>query len=228
MEAVKAMAMDSEQDAEAMARRFQATGGVYFRFNVDQGMQDMKHGSWERLNEVMEHAKLYLHKSKVDDRLNHAVLASRERRGVIPTAYIDGQITMLEMTKPAEQPGSRIVDEVAMDNRLGRLSPSFSAFYNSAKAIQLKRGSCTNDTRVDLLAKVLAWTGTSSPGSLYWVSGMAGTGKTTIAYTLCQRLDANHRLGASFFCSRLLPECRDVNLIIPSIAYQLARASRPF
>lgn len=57
---------------------------------------------------------------------------------------------------------------------------------------------------------------------------MAGTGKTTIAYSLCKELDAAHNLGASFFCSRLLPECRDVNQIAPSIAYQLARFSRPF
>ncbi|KDN34728.1 hypothetical protein RSAG8_12202, partial [Rhizoctonia solani AG-8 WAC10335] len=65
---------------------------------------------------------------------------------------------------------------------------------------------------------------------LYWMSGMAGTGKTTISYSLCEQLHAEpHRiLCASFFCSRLLPECRDVGLIIPSIAYQLAGCSRPF
>ncbi|KAF8756903.1 ribosomal large subunit assembly [Rhizoctonia solani] len=57
---------------------------------------------------------------------------------------------------------------------------------------------------------------------------MAGTGKTTISYSLCENLDANRQLAASFFCSRVLPECRNVNLIIPTIAYQLARASYPF
>lgn len=57
---------------------------------------------------------------------------------------------------------------------------------------------------------------------------MAGTVKTTIAYSFCRTLDDKRHLAASFFCSRLLPECRDVNLIIPSIAYQLARTSYPF
>ncbi|KAH7339485.1 quinon protein alcohol dehydrogenase-like superfamily [Rhizoctonia solani] len=109
----------------------------------------------------------------------------------------------------------RIVDETATDNRLDRLSPSLSARYNSAQAIELKRGPCTKDTR-------------SSSGSVYWMSGMAGTGKTTIAYSLCLELQTHQRLAASFFCSRLLPECRDVKLIMPSIAYQLARFSRPF
>ncbi|KAH7339330.1 hypothetical protein B0J17DRAFT_627457 [Rhizoctonia solani] len=68
----------------------------------------------------------------------------------------------------------------------------------------------------------------SPPGSVYWMNGMAGTGKTTIAYSLCQGLEIGYKLAASFFCSRALPECRDVNRVIPSIAYQLARFSHPF
>ncbi|KAG8689813.1 hypothetical protein FRC11_000432 [Ceratobasidium sp. 423] len=122
----------------------------------------------------------------------------------------------------------RIVDEIAADNRLRHLSPSLSARYDSSKAVELKRGPCTQGTRVDLLKRILSWTDSPSPGSVYWVSGMAGTGKTTIAYSLCAELDAKGRLPASFFCSRLLPECRDFNLLIPSIAYQFARFSYPF
>ncbi|CAE6469568.1 unnamed protein product [Rhizoctonia solani] len=57
---------------------------------------------------------------------------------------------------------------------------------------------------------------------------MAGTGKTTIAYSLCQMLESDNILGASFFCSRSLPQCRNVHYILPSIAYQLARFSLPF
>jgi hypothetical protein len=60
------------------------------------------------------------------------------------------------------------------------------------------------------------------------MNGMAGTGKTTIAYTLCEKLNVAHQLGASFFCSRSLPDCRDARRIVPTIAYQLARFSHPF
>ncbi|QRW20296.1 Vegetative incompatibility protein HET-E-1 [Rhizoctonia solani] len=57
---------------------------------------------------------------------------------------------------------------------------------------------------------------------------MAGTGKTTIANTLCSTLYDNHELGASFFCTKSLPECRNVKSILSTIAYQLARFSNPF
>ncbi|CAE6429517.1 unnamed protein product [Rhizoctonia solani] len=122
----------------------------------------------------------------------------------------------------------RVVDEIAIDNRLDRLSPSLSACYNSARAVELKRGPCTKGTRIDIMAQMLAWTDRSNFGSVYWMSGMAGTGKTTIAYSLCLELDSSRRLAASFFCSRQQPECRNVILIIPTIAYQFARCSHPF
>ncbi|KEP45879.1 vegetative incompatibility protein HET-E-1, partial [Rhizoctonia solani 123E] len=92
----------------------------------------------------------------------------------------------------------------------------------------LKRRECTPGTRVSVLANLLKWAGSSSMDTVYWLNGMAGTGKTTIAYSVCKELSDNRKLAASFFCSRLRQECRDVNMIIPSIAYQLARFSPLF
>ncbi|CUA71480.1 hypothetical protein RSOLAG22IIIB_09605 [Rhizoctonia solani] len=123
-----------------------------------------------------------------------------------------------------------IMDELATDNRLQKLSPLLWECYNSKKATELKRGSCTEGTRTIILAQMVQWATGQHTENIYWMSGMAGTGKTTIAYSFCEQLDAepNRMLCASFFCSRLLPECRDVGQIIPSIAYQLAQCSRPF
>ncbi|CAE6474358.1 unnamed protein product [Rhizoctonia solani] len=122
----------------------------------------------------------------------------------------------------------KINDEQAAENKLKNMSPAMSACYNSAQSIGLKRGPCTENTRLDVLDKMNRWIYNSPDGAVYWLSGMAGTGKTTIAYSLCAGLDLACKLGANFFCSRLLPECRDVSRIIPSIAYQLARFSLPF
>lgn len=102
------------------------------------------------------------------------------------------------------------------------------ACYDSAEADLVRRRECTPGTREEVLANLDIWRRNKNQGNLYWLNGMAGTGKTTIANSLCVMLDQSHELGASFFCSRLLPECRDVKLIIPTIAYQLARFSRPF
>ncbi|CAE6460823.1 unnamed protein product [Rhizoctonia solani] len=115
-----------------------------------------------------------------------------------------------------------------MFSLIDRLPSVLSATYNSAEGEGLKRGECTAGTRVQEIATLLGWVRNKAEGSVYWLNGMAGTGKTTIAFSVCAELDSAHMLGASFFCSRLREECRNVNKIIPSIAYQLARFSRPF
>ncbi|KAF5367978.1 hypothetical protein D9758_004445 [Tetrapyrgos nigripes] len=40
--------------------------------------------------------------------------------------------------------------------------------------------------------------------------------------SVCIKLEEQKLLGATFFCARQIPECRDHSLIIPTIAYQLA------
>ena len=52
---------------------------------------------------------------------------------------------------------------------------------------------------------------------------MAGTGKTTIAQTIAERVFADGHLGASFFCSRDYSDRSDLQFIFPTIAVQLAR-----
>ncbi|CAE6492603.1 unnamed protein product [Rhizoctonia solani] len=115
-----------------------------------------------------------------------------------------------------------------MSSWVSRLPSSPSAWYDSNAGTELKRRGCTPGTRVDVLANLLDWVGNNSEGGVYWLNGMAGTGKTTIAYSVCKELAGEGKLAASFFCSRLRGECRDVNLIIPSIAYQLAQRSPSF
>ncbi|GAB1519525.1 hypothetical protein RhiTH_002593 [Rhizoctonia solani] len=122
-------------------------------------------------------------------------------------------------------------EEDTKEDRIKNLNPSHSAYYNSYEATKLERRGCTSGTRATVLSRILGWAYEPSTEPVFWMNGMAGTGKTTIAYSVCQTLDQQgdlHALAASFFCSNELPECRDVRLIIPTIAYQLARFSKPF
>ncbi|CAE6497094.1 unnamed protein product [Rhizoctonia solani] len=107
---------------------------------------------------------------------------------------------------------------------LGRSSPPNRDRYYG----QRTRGPCTKGTRVDILNHVHAWVENPSSSPVYWINGLAGTGKTTIAYSLCEKLYQDHKLAASFFCSRGLVECRETKFVILSIAYQLAQLSAPF
>ncbi|CAE6445312.1 unnamed protein product [Rhizoctonia solani] len=122
----------------------------------------------------------------------------------------------------------KTVDRQAIEAQLGKLNPALSAYYDSAEANIVHRRECAVNTREQVLRDLYAWKDNLDEEKVCWINGMAGTGKTTIANTLCSALDKVHELGASFFCTRLIPACRDVKLILPTIAYQLARFSSPF
>ncbi|CAE6449173.1 unnamed protein product, partial [Rhizoctonia solani] len=139
---------------------------------------------------------------------------------------IDGHLQRLTLN--ASMSTLKAVNEQTMESRLTRMSPGMSAVYNSAESQDVKRGSCAPGTRKSQIELLLKWAHRPEIGRTCWMNGMAGTGKTTIAYSVCHGLEANCQLGASFFCSRNIPECRQVKYIIPSIAYQLARFSAPF
>ncbi|CAE6499953.1 unnamed protein product [Rhizoctonia solani] len=120
------------------------------------------------------------------------------------------------------------VDELRVEQQLKDLHPSNLAKFDSKLSTEVSRRGCTKDTRTTLLEESMSWSEDPGMAKVYWMNGMAGTGKTTIAYTLCEKLEARKQLAASFFCTRASPECREATQIIPTIAYQLARRFLPF
>ncbi|CUA77850.1 hypothetical protein RSOLAG22IIIB_12873 [Rhizoctonia solani] len=120
------------------------------------------------------------------------------------------------------------VNELLVDKRLENLRATNLARFNSELSTEVSRRGCTKDTRTKILDDSIAWSENPDLAKIYWMNGMAGTGKTTIAYSFCERLEAGKQLAASFFCTRASPECRDAKRIIPTIAYQLARRLTPF
>ena len=63
---------------------------------------------------------------------------------------------------------------------------------------------------------------------MYWLNGLAGTGKSTIAQTIAERVFAAGELGASFFCSRDFEDRSNLRFIFPTLAVQLARKHTEF
>src|ERR1700726_4535360 len=58
---------------------------------------------------------------------------------------------------------------------------------------------------------------------IFWINGVAGSGKTTIAYTAAKFCEDKGILTASFFCSRDNADCSNLKLVFTSIAYQLGQ-----
>ncbi|KAJ5894617.1 NACHT and WD40 domain protein [Penicillium taxi] len=61
---------------------------------------------------------------------------------------------------------------------------------------------CLQGTRAELLNEIKEWVESSQGKCIFWLSGAAGTGKSTIARTVARLLSHEKLLGASFFFKR--------------------------
>ncbi|KAL5327994.1 hypothetical protein ACEPPN_005700 [Leptodophora sp. 'Broadleaf-Isolate-01'] len=85
--------------------------------------------------------------------------------------------------------------------------------------------SCLENTRRNLLEQVETWADSNGEKRIYWLKGMAGTGKSTIALTVARKYAKFRRLGASFFFSRGGGDLASARKFVTTIAAQLASTS---
>ena len=84
------------------------------------------------------------------------------------------------------------------------------------------RRGCLRGTRETVLEEIESWIKDLDGSPVFWLNGLAGTGKSTIAQTVAERMFAEGLLGASFFCSRDFRDRSDLHFIFPTLAFQLA------
>lgn len=81
---------------------------------------------------------------------------------------------------------------------------------------------CLPNTRTALLHTITKWANQKDSKPIFWLSGMAGTGKSTIARTIAQSLSEAGQLGASFFFKKGEGERGNASRFFSTIATDLA------
>jgi len=85
-----------------------------------------------------------------------------------------------------------------------------------------ERQGCLKGTRKEVLLEIERWSTDGQDQRVFWLNGLAGTGKSTIAQTFAEMSFADGKLGASFFCSRDFEDRSKLQAIFPTLAFQLA------
>ncbi|KAG8785487.1 hypothetical protein FRC12_017511 [Ceratobasidium sp. 428] len=155
--AMKDIATDNERVAQAMAARFRRARDVYFRLNVDQGMQSVRLGDWDRLGEVQAHTRTYLGKVETDELVRRAVNATRERKGVISVEHVDGE---LQIAAARQELGVKTCP------------PPTSVYTERRKPVQLAINCLTSSTK---------------DRRVFVFHGLGGAGKTQLALRAVER-----------------------------------------
>jgi NACHT domain len=105
------------------------------------------------------------------------------------------------------------------DPQIAKLPVANGAAFDSQ--LWQHKHQCLEGTRVGLLEQILDWSDNPSSEPVYWLKGMAGTGKSTVARTVCHRLNRRKCLGASFFFSRGEDDLCNAARFFSTIAAQL-------
>ena len=91
---------------------------------------------------------------------------------------------------------------------------------------------CMEGTRKSLLEQIIAWVANgldqTEGRNIYWIYGLPGIGKTSLAHSICARLHDKEQLAGAFFCQRDEQELRDPRNILPTLIRKLAVLFPPF
>ncbi|KAL0953759.1 hypothetical protein HGRIS_004948 [Hohenbuehelia grisea] len=126
------------------------------------------------------------------------------------TMVMSGQTSQLLKTTQAH----------ADQSLLEKLRPANGVQYNSYK--REFSDPCCKDTRVAVRHDIETWIFDPASPAVYWLSGMAGTGKSTIAQTIAQLCADKGCLAASFFFSRDQSEHHTAERFFPTLAHQIS------
>jgi len=89
-------------------------------------------------------------------------------------------------------------------------------------------------TRKSRLKEIVGWVANKSEkkdllqSNTYWIYGLPGIGKTSLAHSICASLHSQGKLAGAFFCRRDDPNLSEPRNILPTLMYKLARIVPPF
>ncbi|KAK0460692.1 uncharacterized protein EV420DRAFT_225976 [Desarmillaria tabescens] len=153
--------------------------------------------------------------------LRRAFTASDDR--ALIARYLKRVKDALDMVTTEAALHAAIDTSFLVNNSLfGALECVHDASWNAASG----GSECTEGTRSEILYKFSSWLDNISQPQIFWINGMAGTGKTSLAKSMARIVsNTSNVLWGSFFCSRRNADRRDIRRIIPSIAFHLAAAN---
>ncbi|KAM7211054.1 vegetative incompatibility protein HET-E-1 [Rhypophila decipiens] len=105
----------------------------------------------------------------------------RDQASFSAALQIDQAAEIFDISRKIDLPKLPVVTGAAFDSQANEHDPK-----------------CHPHTRVDLLAEIYRWIEDPSGRCIFWLCGMAGTGKSTISRTVAGQLSANGVAGASF------------------------------
>ncbi|KAF8751461.1 WD40 repeat-like protein [Rhizoctonia solani] len=149
------------------------------------GLMMTKSVNGSKSDEIMEEAKRVANKQA--NKTGRRLIDAMEESDGIMECYrrIDGHLRRITLN------ASMGALEAIKEHTLVQCRPHVRN-VQLCESLDVQRGICTSGTRKAQLKELMEWANMPDTGKTCWMNGMAGTGKTTIAYTVCSKLDKSN------------------------------------
>ena len=155
----------------------------------------------------------------------------RVRAGITSRAFTSmvelnsGTHTISVRLSQTSQKDRTLTGNLGPDSPLNHLPYAVDAPFDSYQ--RQHEPTCLENTRVDVLRQIFDWADGQDERCIFWLNGLAGTGKSTIARTVALEYFERKRLRASFFFSRGSGDVSYASKFFTSIAIRLANNVLP-
>lgn len=102
---------------------------------------------------------------------------------------------------------------------LAELKIAEEAHYNANTGEEYQE--CLQETRKELLQDIRSWATDPNKKPVFWLQGMAGTGKSTVSRTMARWLDNEGLLGGSFFFKKGGTDREDAKRLFTTLTKQI-------
>jgi hypothetical protein len=165
----------------------------YYRFSVQRGMDTIQFQEWKANLRIAQVTCNYMHEKEQQVQLNSCVQ---------------------DLLKPST------IGRETMESEIDLPSVEAAAFDSHRDELDAR---CHPGTREDLLREIREWAKDPQGKCMFWLNGMAGTGKSTISRTVAQSFAEDGQLGASFFFKRGEGERGNASKFFTTIIRHLVR-----
>ncbi|KAL3494398.1 WD40 repeat-like protein [Aspergillus germanicus] len=135
----------------------------------------------------------------------------RYKSSFLLSLQVDQTSLMISMAENTD----RIHQQIDIGKLEGATDAGFESFSDRDEV------ECLPGTRADLLGEITEWAFSPSSKGIFWLRGMAGTGKSTISRTVARSAKNRHHLGASFFFKRGEADRGNAKKFFPTLTRQL-------
>ena len=220
---LQGIATDSEFTSEDIAKSFSKKPGIYFRLNVDQGLQGVGLTDWGGLSVVNTHTSQYLRVSDVDQKVTKLVKVLIGPSGMLLDVTLSRNTRVGILGKVAASPPTTLSETEDRAFKDLQKSIAGSAYYDSEEPSS--PSECLAGTRSHQIDTLMNWIEANEDVQpLFVVLGSAGSGKSSLLRTIARICEEKNYLAASFFFSGTDSARNALGRLIATIAYQIAEA----